>query len=158
MTEIPEYLRLRAEDARRKMAAEHEGARTERRLQGHKITVTQDGDKVVLHAFTDGGPVTRLVYELSAEEAGEIAHELVVAAADLARDGRVLINELQFTLRQGTYTGDQIRHVAHPPISDDFDLFLVLDDGQEILTKDTNTVYVQENETAQFVTKSRSRP
>lgn len=58
----------------------NEGAHTERRLDGHKITVTQQGESIILHAYTDGRPITRLVYELSAEDAREIAADLLRAA------------------------------------------------------------------------------
>lgn len=51
---------------------------TENRLDGHKITVTQQGESIVLEAYTDS-PVTRLVYELSIEDAQEIAHWLLDA-------------------------------------------------------------------------------
>lgn len=59
--------------------ADRRGAHTERQLDGHKITVTQQGESIVLHAYTDGRPVTRLIYDLNIVDAYEIGRDLLDA-------------------------------------------------------------------------------
>ena len=57
------------------------GAHTERRLDGHKLFVSYNADgNVVVHAVTDGRPVTRLVFEMDADETREFADDLIEAA------------------------------------------------------------------------------
>lgn len=55
-------------------------AQTEHRLDGHKIFAHQEGKEVVIHAVTDGRPLTRLVYKVSSSEAREIAKLITDAA------------------------------------------------------------------------------
>lgn len=54
---------------------------TERRLDAHKLfaTYNADGD-VVIQAVTDGGPVTRIVWKGSANEARGFAADVIDAA------------------------------------------------------------------------------
>lgn len=57
------------------------GARTERRLDGHKLFVSYNDDgNVVVHAVTDGRPPTRLVFEMGTDEAREFISDLLGAA------------------------------------------------------------------------------
>lgn len=67
---------------------------------------------------------------------------------------QVSIDGFHYVAAAGEYTGHALRLLAHPPISDDFDIFLVIDE-QEILVKDQHTVHVDYD--CRFVTKDRQR-
>lgn len=65
----------------------------------------------------------------------------------------VFIDALRFVCEEGDYSGRSVRLLAHPPIADTFDIFLVADDGL-----DEHTVYMDESKPINFITKDRNRP
>lgn len=105
----------------------------------------------------DEGCFWAVVAELEKSFPGLGWHNVMTDSAAIPAEQDVFIDGHRYVTRVGTYTGHAIRMFPHPPISDDNDLFLVIDE-QNILLKDLSVVYITENSPDHFITKDRNRP
>ena len=157
----PETTRAPRLFGRRRWVLERENRRLRSALREVMQTMTSEIDPEprpwCAYSLTDEGNRTLSVEQsawLADVEPNEVRRSMMHWPTPRGKV-ELWIDDLRYVVDPGKYTGDQVRHVAHPPIGENRDLYLVRPNpwDADLLVRDGDEVHVQDG--VAFITAPR---